>query len=223
MAGTSPKLVCFDLDGTVMVHPNSLQYLCWLNRAPEHILADIDEREHGGEIDWIAADHERARLIAGLPVASVEEYIDGQLLMIGNMELVLDTLRSRGILTVLITSGPVEVAQAVARRFAFDRWFGSQFEICRASGHVYSGRITRHLGSTGKLDCLLQLCHSTQIALRDCVAVGDGESDIALFRAVGMAIGINCSDDMTQFVHHEVRGHDLSLILPFVLGGTGSC
>ncbi|OFW61537.1 MAG: hypothetical protein A2133_12765 [Actinobacteria bacterium RBG_16_64_13] len=222
MAGGSPKLVCFDLDGTVMLRPNSLQYLCRLNHASEQILADIDRRERNGEVDWIAADYERVRLIAGLPVANVEDSIDGQLLTIANLDLVLCALRSRGILTVLITSGPIEVAQAVTRRFAFDHCFGSEFETSGAGNGVYTGRITRHLGSTGKLDCLLELCHAARIALEDCVAVGDGESDIALFRAVGTSIGINCSNDMTDFVQREIRGHDLSAILPFILQEPGS-
>lgn len=221
MAGRSPKLVCFDLDGTVMLRPNSLEYLCRLNHAPEQILADIDRRECSGEVDWIAADYHRARLIAGLPVASVEESIEGQLLTIANLDRVLDTLRSRGILTVLITSGPIEVAQAVARRFAFDHCFGSEFETSGGDA-VYTGRITKHLGSTGKLDCLLELCHAARITLGDCAAVGDGASDIALFRAVGMSIGINCSDDAAKFVQHEVHGHDLAAILPLVMEELGS-
>ena len=217
MAERSPKLVCFDLDGTVMLHPNSLQYLLRLNHAPEQILADIDRRERGGEVDWIAADYERAPLIAGLLVAAVEGSIDEQLLTIANLDLVLHTLRSRGILTVLITSGPIEVARAVAKRFDFDHCFGSEFETSGAGDGVYTGRITRHLGTTGKRDCLLDFCHAARIVLKDCAAVGDGASDIALFQAVGTSIGMNCSDDTANLVGHNVRGGDLSAILPLIL------
>lgn len=217
MAERSPRLVCFDLDGTVMLRPNSLEYLCRLNHAPEKILAEIGRRERSGEVDWIAADYERARLIAGLPVAAVDEGIDAQLLTVANLDLVLRTLRNRGIMTVLITSGPVEVAESINRRFPFDRCFGSEFETSDACKGVYTGRITQHLGSMGKLDCLLAVCHSIQMALEDCGAVGDGESDIALFRAVGTSIGINCSPDIAKLVQHEVRGHDMSVILPLIL------
>ena len=200
-----------------MLRPNSLEYLCRLNHAPEQTLADIDRRECHDEIDWIAADHERARLIAGLPVAAIEENLDGQLVTIASLDLVLRTLRNRGLLTALITSGPVEVAQAVTRRYAFDHCFGSEFETCGAGDGVYTGLITRHLGSSGKLDCLLGLCHAAHIALDDCAAVGDGESDAALFQSVGMPIGINCSKDVTGLVQHDVRGYDLAAILPLIL------
>jgi phosphoserine phosphatase len=217
MVGSGLKLVCFDLDGTVMLRPNSLQYLLGLNQAPKQILADIDRREASNEVHWIAADYERALLIAGLPVAAVEEGIDGRLLMIENLDLVLDTLRDSSILTVLMTSGPVEVAQAVTRRFAFDHCFGSEFETSGVNDPVYTGRITRHLGSAGKLDCLHELCRATGIALEDCAAVGDGESDVDLFRAVGTPIGIDCTDDLAELVKHRVRGQDLAAILPFIL------
>jgi phosphoserine phosphatase len=217
MVGRRPKLVCFDLDGTVTLRPNSLQYLLRLNHAPEHILADIDRREATREVDWIAADYERAPLIAGLPVTAIEENLDAQLVTIENLDLVLDALRDSGILAVLITSGPAEVAQAVARRFTFDHCFGSEFETSGGSDPVYTGRITRHLGSAGKLDCLRELCDALGIALEDCVAVGDGESDLDLFRAVGTSIGINSSCDLTGSVKHQVSGRDLAAVLPFIL------
>ncbi len=213
-----PKLVCFDLDGTVMLSPNSLQFLLQLNRAPEGVLRPIDRRELSGDIHWIAADYERAPFIAGLPVAAIEENLDGQLVAIGGLDLVLRTLRDHGIATVVITSGPIEVAQAFGRRFAFAYCFGSEFETSDAGGGAYTGRITQHLGSAGKVDCLVKLCRARGIALEDCAAVGDGASDLALFRAVGTSIGFNVSVDAASFAQHEVRGDDLSAILPLLLG-----
>ena len=217
MAEPRHRLVCFDLDGTVMLRPNSLQYLCRLNDAPEDTLTDIDERERTGEVDWIAADHERARLIAGLAVAVVGQNLDDELVAIPNLGLVLHTLRSRGILTVLITAGPIEVGQAFAKRFPFDHCFGSDFETSRGRDPLYTGRITRHLGSAGKVDCLRKVCRATQISLEQCAAVGDGDSDIALFKSVGTSIGIACSADTARFAQHELPGDDLSAILPLVL------
>ena len=126
-------------------------------------------------------------------------------------------LHSRDILTVLITSGPIEVAEAVARRFAFDRCFGSDFESSGDNDLVYAGRIKRHLGSAGKLDCLKELCVAVGVTLGDCVAVGDGESDVNLFRAVWTSIGINCTPQVAELVEHHVQGDDLSAILPFLL------
>jgi phosphoserine phosphatase len=217
MAESHAKLVCFDLDGTVVLRPNSLQYLLALNNAPREVLADIDAREASGETDWIAADHERAIFIAGLPVAAIEEEIDAQLVTVGNLAPVLASLRALGILAVLITSGPVEVAQAVAKRFPFDDCFGSEFEKSTGGQPTYTGRITKHLGSAGKLDTLKELCRSEAISLRDCVAVGDGVSDADLFRAAGTPIGINCAPEVVGMVAHEIRGQDLSLLLQLIL------
>jgi phosphoserine phosphatase len=215
MAAFTPRLVCFDLDGTVMLRPNSLQYLLELSHAPVAAMLDIDRRETTGELHWVAADQERASFIAGLPVAAVEEHFDGHLQAIGNLGPVLATLRAHRIISVLITAGPLEVAEALARRFAFDHSFGSDFET--ANSH-YTGRITRHLGSQGKVDCLLGLCGAEGISLEECVAVGDGPSDIDLFRRVGLAIGINCPRVVADVVHHLIEGDDLAPILPLIIG-----
>ena len=51
----------FNLDGKVMLRPNSLQYLLQLNQAPKQILAELDRREAANEVHWIAADYERAQ------------------------------------------------------------------------------------------------------------------------------------------------------------------
>jgi phosphoserine phosphatase len=214
MAAFTPRVVCFDLDGTVMLSPNSLQYLLELSHAPAAAMHDIDRREETGRVDWITADHERAAFIAGLPVAAVEQSFDGHLQTIGSLGTVLATLKAHGLISVLITAGPTEVAGALARRFAFDHYFGSDFETVDG---VYTGRVTRHLGSQGKADYLLGLCAVRGISLRECVAVGDGPSDVDLFQQVGLAIGLNCSSEVARFARHVVVGDDLSAIVPLIL------
>ena len=210
-----PRLVCFDLDGTVMSRPNSLQFLLQLNHAPVDVLVDIDRREAAGQVDWVAADYERAPLLAGLPVDSIEANLDAQLETIGNLQPVLCTLQAHGLITALVTSGPIEVAEAIARRFAFNHAVGSLFEV---AGVAYTGRITRHLGSAGKVEELLRLSDAEGISLEECVAVGDGYSDHDLFERAGLAIGLNCPAEVAALARHVVTGDDLSAILPLILG-----
>ena len=118
---------------------------------------------------------------------TVEANLDAQLETIGNLQPVLCTLQAHGLITVLLTSGPLEVAEAIARRFAFNHAIGSLFEV---AGVAYTGRITRHLGSAGKVEELLRLSDAEGISLEECVAVGDGYSDHDLFERAGLAIGL---------------------------------
>jgi phosphoserine phosphatase len=219
MAAFTPRLVCFDLDGTVMLRPNSLQYLLELSHAPAAAMHDIDRREATGELHWVAADHERAPFIAGLPVAAIEQHLDSRLETICNLGPVLHALAAHAVVTALITSGPVEMAQALARRFAFDHCLGSVFET--GDGR-YTGRITKHLGSAGKVECLVGLCAMLGIGLEECVAVGDGPSDIDLFGHVGLAIGINCPREVADLADHLIDGDDLAPLLPLIIGPTPS-
>lgn len=210
------KLVCFDLDGTVMLRPDSLEFPLQLNKTPQAVLDDINRRELEGAIDWIAADYERAPYLAGLPVASIDEHLDSHLETVANLRRVLETLNHRGTATALVTSGPLETAQAVVKRFGFDYYFGSEYEISRSTPATFTGRLTRHLGASGKLDCISHLCTYLKLDLSECIAVGDGESDLLLFQAVGTSIAMNALPDVAEAAHHVVDGYDLAQILPLL-------
>jgi phosphoserine phosphatase len=207
------RLVCFDLDGTLVTNTNSVEYLCSLSHAPKRTLATIERGENRGQISWVMADHQRAELIAGLPVSEVEENFDEYVELIGGLHTVLRALKARGVITVLITAGPLEVAQVLQRRFAFDHCFGSAYETRNGR---FTGRIETHLGSKGKLERLLEVCETHGIPLEDCAAIGDSASDTDLFMRVGTPIGVNCAEDIARYAHHTIRGNDLSLVLPLL-------
>jgi phosphoserine phosphatase len=212
-------LVCFDMDGTLIRNTNSVEYLCTLNHASKELMDDIDRREGDGVISWIAADHERVKLVAGLAVDRVEEQFDACLRIIDNLGEVIARLKAQNALTMLVTAGPLEVAQSLTRRYHFDYCFGSIYETHEGK---YTPRIITHLGAKGKLRHLLDLCETTGIPLRDCVAVGDSSSDIELFKNVGVSIGVNCSSDLAQYAHHVIHGNNLLPILPLILAKTNA-
>ena len=59
------KLVCFDLDDTLIRGIHSVMLPCILNgKEEEHAI--IQEQEENGHLDYITADHMRAKLFCGL-------------------------------------------------------------------------------------------------------------------------------------------------------------
>lgn len=59
------KLICFDLDDTLIRGCHSVMLPCILNgKAKEHAL--IQQKEESGELDYISADILRAELFKGL-------------------------------------------------------------------------------------------------------------------------------------------------------------
>ncbi len=204
--------VCFDMDGTLIRNTDSVKYLCGLNGNLE-ALEEIEDIENDGQISWIDADHLKARLIEGLDVAWVESEFGHGMELIDNIEPVLAYLKTRRIRTVLITAGPTQVANVLGARFGFDDVYGSQYEVNDAK---FTGRITHHLGSGGKLSCLRGFCAKNGIPMEHCVAVGDSESDIEVFKACGRSIAINCSDAAAEAASECIITDDLADILDVI-------
>jgi phosphoserine phosphatase len=123
---------------------------------------------------------------------------------------VLAYLKERRIRAVLVTAGPTQVADVLGNRFGFDAVYGSRYE---ATDTKFTGRIAHHLGSRGKLSCLQEFCAANGIFLEHCVAIGDSESDTAVFMACGRSIAINGTDAAVETASECIVTDDLADIL----------
>ena len=86
------KVVCFDMDGTLITNTNSVRYLCMLNNNIKE-LEKIEYLENNNSISWIEADYRKAELIKGLNLTYVEEKFKDYVELIQNTEKVLIYLR----------------------------------------------------------------------------------------------------------------------------------
>jgi phosphoserine phosphatase len=203
------KSVCFDMDGTLIRNTNSVRYLCELNGHLD-ALEEIEELEDKGKISWVEADHLKAPLIEGLALASVETEFGRRIELIQNIERVLAYLKARRMSSVLITAGPIQVANVLATGFDFDAVYGSEYEV---KGKRFTGRMTNHLGNDGTLRCLRAFGEEHRIPLEHCVAIGDSESDIEVFKACGRSIAINYSDAAAEAASACIITEDIADIL----------
>lgn len=203
------EAVCFDMDGTLIRNTDSVRYLCTLNGNSD-ALEEIEKLESNGSISWIDADHLKARLIKGLCVAEVEDKFKHNIKLVQNIEQVLMYLREREIRSVLITAGPIQVASILRTQFGFDGVYGSIYEL---KTRKFTGRITSHLGNNGKLNCLKDFCLMNSIGFEHCVAIGDSESDIDIFKKCRRSIAINYSDALKGKASEHIITDDLSDVL----------
>lgn len=202
-------VACFDMDGTLVRGTDSVRFLCQLNNRLEE-LEGIERQEKNGRVTWVEADHRKAALIRGLNLMEVKERFLREVPFIDNIDRVLRFLRQRHIQAVLVTAGPVQVAQIVGEAFGFEAFYGSRYELI---DREFTGRITEHLGSEGKLKSLERFCGENNTEPRYCVAIGDSESDLAIFRACGKSIAINHRESLEGQASAYIRTGDLSDIL----------
>ena len=122
------QAVCFDMDGTLIRNTDSVKYLCTLNNNLEE-LERMQGCENSGSISWIEADYLKVQLIKGLDLTEVENRFKRDIRLIRNIDKVLLYLREKRIKSVLITSGPTQVANILGKEFGFDCVHGSQYEV----------------------------------------------------------------------------------------------
>ncbi|MEE9443354.1 MAG: HAD-IB family phosphatase [candidate division Zixibacteria bacterium] len=212
------KTVSFDMDGTLIRNTDSVRYLCMLNNNLK-ALEKIQSRENDGSISWIEADYFKVKLIKGLALKEVKDNLAKSIRLIQNIDKVLLLLRERRIGSVLITSGPIQVADILGIKFGFDSVYGSEYEV---KNRKFTGRIKTHLNKDGKLKCLIDYCTKSGIDLEHCVAVGDSESDIAIFRKCRRSIAINYSNALRGKASEYIITDDLfdimDILKPWLAG-----
>ena len=207
------KLVCFDLDDTLIREIHSVMLPCILNgKEKEHSF--IQEQEEKGLINYRSADHLRAELLFGL-----EEYKIAQSFLkiakpLKNIKKVVEKLHNQNIKCIVITVGPKQVAKVVCDIWGFDNYYGSDYEVVEG---VFTGKILNYIGAEEKILCLQDFCKNNNIKSEECIAVGDGSTDIPLFKYCGKSIAINGSQKVKDSAMYKVKTDDLADILKYIL------
>lgn len=210
----SKRIVALDMDGTLIRNTDSLLLLCDIWGVDRNAaFAGIEARMLAGEITWIEADYEIARLIKGLALSTLAEEFDRRVRIVDGLAEFMEFLRQRGIVTVLLSAGTDCVVQIMAQRFGFDYAFSSAFEV--VDGKL-TGEILSHIGKVGKVDCLESVCGPLEVPVESCVMVGDGVSDIPIFHALPRTIALNATDELKQYAKHMLDSDDIRALIPLL-------
>ncbi len=207
------KLVCFDLDDTLIRDIHSVMLPCILNNKEiEHSI--IQEQEEKGLIDYESADYLRAQLLTGLQEVKIAQSIMEIIKPLKNIKNVVRALHEKNIKCIVITVGPRQVAKVVCDIWGFDAYYGSDYEVAEG---VFTGRILKYIGAEQKIEYLIDYCKNNNIKSHECIAVGDGSTDIPIFQYSGKSIAINSSPKVRQSATYSVDTDDLTDILEYIL------
>lgn len=206
------KLVCFDLDDTLIREIHSVMLPCILNgKEKEHSL--IQEQEEKGLLDYISADYLRSELLLGLEERIIAQSFLDIAKPLKNIMSVVEALHEQNIKCIVITVGPKQVAKVVCDIWGFDDYYGSDYEVVEG---VFTGKILNYIGAEQKIECLQDFCSNNSIKPEECIAVGDGSTDIPIFQYCGGSIAINSSPKVQQNALYVVDTDDLTDILKYI-------
>ncbi|KNY25905.1 HAD family hydrolase [Pseudobacteroides cellulosolvens] len=207
------KLVCFDLDDTLIREVHSVMLPCILNgKEKEHSL--IQEQEEKGVIDYISADYLRAELLLGFEESKIAQYFLEIAKPLKNIKSVVEALHKQSIKCIVITVGPKQVAKVVCDIWGFDGFYGSDYEVVEG---VFTGKILKYIRAEQKVACLQEFCKINNINPEECIAVGDGSTDIPVFKYCGKSIAINSSPKIRKSAIYSIDTDHLTDILKYIL------
>lgn len=114
-------------------------------------------------------------------------------------------LRQRSVDAFIATVSWSFAAQALADLWGFTRACGADLELDRASG-LFTGRVARHFEPEDKAAYVAEYCRRAGIGMDQVVAIGDGRSDLPLFRVAGFSVALNASREAHAAANIAVEG-----------------
>jgi phosphoserine phosphatase len=181
------KLICFDLDGCLTDKDDSWSFI------HHHLGVWEQAKRHrklffNGEIDYQRWADLDVGLWKGTSIKKLNQLID-QIDVRPHIEKVVEELKKQNLILVILSSGLSFFAENIKEKYKFDFAIANSPEI--DEGGELTGEVEVKVSYDDKHLVLQNFLASHRIKMEECIAVGDGENDIPLFKEVGYSIAFN--------------------------------
>jgi phosphoserine phosphatase len=187
------QLAFFDVDGTLKAERDPYLYLHRQLGTEEQGLASLEMFERG-EIDYDEWGQLDAQLWAGQEAARITRLL-ADIPWTPGARQVITALRQAGVKIALISSGLDLHVNPVAAEI--DAAFAFANQLCVADGHL-TGELRILVPQWGKGDVVGQVMAQSGLSAPDCIAVGDGLADVAMFERVGWSVAVAPDDERVR-------------------------
>lgn len=201
------KLFVSDMDST-MIEQECIDELADFAGLKDKV-AGITERAMQGELDFAAALHERVGLLAGLPESAITDCLAQRISAMPGARILVQTLKSRGCRTVLVTGGFHHFADVIARQLGFDRVVGNRLAI--ADGRLTGALAGPVADSATKLAVLED--ERAQLPGGIVLASGDGANDVPMLEAAELGFAYFAKPKARHAANGWIDSGDLTSIL----------
>ncbi|GMM94251.1 phosphoserine phosphatase SerB [Qipengyuania sp. MTN3-11] len=203
-----PRLFVSDMDST-MIAQECIDELADFAGIKDRVAA-ITERAMRGELDFASALKERVGLLEGLEEAAVDTCLAERIEPSAGARTLVETLKSKGCRTVLVTGGFHHFADPVAAMLGFDHVLGNRLAVA-------GGRLTGELAgpisdAATKLATLEQerglLGEGARV-----LATGDGANDIPMLEAADYGVAYRAKPKAREAADGWIEHGDLTGLL----------
>ncbi|MHA1379586.1 MAG: HAD family hydrolase [Candidatus Helarchaeota archaeon] len=207
------KLIIFDIDGTLTKEDNSWKLI--------HTSLNVFEqaRAHRELFFKQAINYQKwADLDVGLwknvHISRIEEILDKIPLNEGISEIV-SVLKNRKYKIALLSSGISLLADKLKNRFGFDYSISNQI-LTDNEGYL-TGEVICKVAYNNKDSAINNILKKLNIKLSQCIAIGDNENDLSLFKKVGRSIAFNPKNSkVKESADFIIYSSDLRSILKYI-------
>jgi phosphoserine phosphatase len=191
------KALALDVCGVLTTHRSIWQFIHEELGIWEGNASRFQEEFSAGLIDYRAFCEKDAALWAGMEVAALGEIVSRLPYRDGITDL-FQTAQELGLSVGLISTGLTLLTDRIGRDFAVD--FAAANHLVTEDGLV-TGGVEIIVPHDGKGHELVRFADAVGTSAGEVIAVGDGTSDIPMFREAGCAVGFG---DLTQEVSSVV-------------------
>ena len=177
-------LVAMDMDSTLITIECIDEIADMQGLKPQ--VAAITEAAMRGEMDFAESLRRRVALLKGLNESAMQRVYDERLKLSPGAETLLDTLKSRGIKTLLVSGGFVFFTERLKTRLGIDYTRANILEIVngKLTGKV-QGKV---FDAQGKADWLVKIRDELKLKPEHIIAIGDGANDLKMMAQAGVSI-----------------------------------
>ena len=178
-----PRLFVSDMDST-MIGQECIDELADFAGIKDKV-ADITERAMRGELEFESALKERVGLLEGLEEGAIATCLDQRIQPVPGARALVNTLRSKGCRTVLVTGGFHHFADPVAEQLGFERVVGNRLGV---AGGALTGLLAGPVSDASTKLATLEDERSQLGEGARVLATGDGANDIPMIEAADYGI-----------------------------------
>lgn len=203
-----PNVFVSDMDST-MIQAECIDELAdFAGIKPQ--IAEITERAMQGELDFVSALKERVLLLRDLSEGAIAECLETRIAPMPGARVLVETLKSKGCRTVLVTGGFHQFADPVAEQLGFERVVGNRLAV---DGGVLTGGLDGAItdSSVKKAVLLEEVEELGEGAIS--MATGDGANDIPMLEAATYGIAYRAKPRARAAANGWIDRGDLTAVL----------
>ena len=203
-----PRLFVSDMDST-MIGQECIDELADFAGIKDKV-ADITERAMRGELEFESALRERVGLLEGLGERAIDNCLAERIHPVPGARILVQTLKSKGCRTVLVTGGFHHFADRVADQLGFERVVGNRLAVAQ-------GQLTGKLaGPVSDASTKLATLEEEREKLGEgarVLATGDGANDIPMIEAADYGIAYRAKPKARDAANGRIVSENLTVIL----------